>query len=1330
MLSRSGSEIQRSGTHKTGTAASFDYGYAAPLGTSRFGAGIRSASDDHRFLDNLFTSAPTDNAGGSILARGRPVPSVFSPYEASCPEPTIPSGPRRATDPLSSPAQLQSSYSNSSLVYKPSALRKGSTVSTEAMNNTKSKASTPEIPHEIREQASDFVRASSMRTMTQAQELQQLNHSASVIGNAAQKQTSPPPEVSQERPGFFRRMFGSSSNRAHETSSQTQSQLSRRSSIHENDQAKPRPQPSQPHIASQVRPEPKTSKSEPLPGTNPTQQTLNKKASFFRRRKKSVSGEKQPPLPPQIVNAVAAQTASASPNSLRRVMSPYLNTSSTTDAASAVEQERSRPPTSSEDDDDLAVFHSGYTPPPGASLHKALPSEPRVPEIRQPRASSEPRGDPPAPDSPRMKAKVKKARPKTLVHNSSFLADNSETDDRSRSSMVSAVSTTFGLPDDNPNVRNSPVSPLSLAVGKENQAPLGRVASKDTLSSYTVEVSPSPIHLSRSGTPESGYVEQTFLVSTPNGDAGRSQPSSGRSNRVWLQPSNERLNRKSSHSDISLPLEGVRTSPSPPPICPAQVNSEYHSATSLPIVQLEGDELHHETPTSSAPSMAGKDDPTAEDKERARSIYNGDEEFVGKALAASWLGEKSPVSKRTLTAYMGLFDFAGQNLVTAMRKLCGRLILKAETQQVDRILDTFSRRWCECNPFHGFKATGTQLIRGSPSQVFTNNVADVVHTICYSLLLLNTDLHLADIEQKMTRVQFVKNTLPTIRRVVTDAVPHAFDETVNAPHVGARPPLPWTDTASSVPTSPTLPAESEERPSIDMKRNKRLSIRPSMNRTNSEGGVPNTPTGNGPTNLLVSYVWDPDQTQRSWLFDIEHVLKSFFNSIKTEALPLHQSNPVPHVAPIQHANTLSVLPSTLRRTGSVLSKAPSESMSFRGRRGTGLDSMSSRWQSKTRSRNKAYPASTVGSSRTSFDDGNSMWSPTAGSSSWSKFSTGKATTMSVDSFGTYATQGDYKQSIGFANALSQAIIREEGTAGDGESFTHVGLLEDESLGLVGAPWAKEGILKHRHHLEGPEKKAKERSWNECFAVVEKGQLRLFSFNKAGNTKSATMRRLTKSSGAGSGRAPGSNPPVVVGGGNWLANAEQLGSFVLRHCIASTLPPPGFSKTRPHVWALSLPTGAVHLFQVGTAEIAKEFMSTANYWSARSSKEPLFGGVSNIEYGWSDNVINPALVGNPDAPPSRSGAHHSASNSLSQMPRPSMQSSLRGSLDQGFGGVRARLPGDKAAIMEWKPPAQSMMASQLMEVDQLRQLKSYVQNVEDELQKHNELRNAVMLAVSF
>ncbi|KAK7619358.1 Pleckstrin homology domain-containing protein [Phyllosticta citricarpa] len=242
-----------------------------------------------------------------------------------------------------------------------------------------------------------------------------------------------------------------------------------------------------------------------------------------------------------------------------------------------------------------------------------------------------------------------------------------------------------------------------------------------------------------------------------------------------------------------------------------------------------------------------------------------------------------------------------------------------------------------------------------------------------------------------------------------------------------------------------------------------------------------------------------------------------------------------------------------------------------------------------------------------------------------------------------------------------------------------------------------------------QKRFKDRNWNEVFAVIEKGYMKLFTFNSHGKS--------TRNKGK---RRPSAGD--VVGGGNWLDNAEELQSFLLRQTLATILPPPGYSKQRPHVWALSLPTGAVHLFQANTADIVKEFVNTANYWAARLSKEPLVGGVSNLEYGWGEGVINPALIGinRPDTSP--------MSNNVG-MPRPSLQSSIRSSIDHGSSTVKPRLPGDKVPISDWKPPTPSMMASNLMEVDQLKALAAYVKSVEEELSRHQELRAPMLIAFS-
>ena len=591
---------------------------------------------------------------------------------------------------------------------------------------------------------------------------------------------------------------------------------------------------------------------------------------------------------------------------------------------------------------------------------------------------------------------------------------------------------------------------------------------------------------------------------------------------------------------------------------------------------------------------------------------------------------------------------------------------------------------------------------------YTDFWTDVVHTICYSVLLLNTDLHLADIESKMTRTQFIKNTMPTIRRVVADAAPDAFD---NA-RVSMLPPPTRPQGLGNQPSSNSrfsiISSEASE-PTECSRPTYRLSTRPSDHSGNDSIA---TDDDCGP---LVKTSFTGKLS--SWELQVEVVLKNFYNSIRQYRLPLSSGEEQRHM-PDTYQSSASLSAMTggmLRRTNSLLSKAGSETFPARGRMMEGKTS--SRWSSKARSRPRLYPAS-LAQSRTSVDEDQSAISPSM-SSMWSKYSLGRTqTSMSANSFGSDFPVGDYQQSIGFANALSQAIIRNDPAADSMEELVKVGpLLEDESLELEGAPWAKEGILKHKHHLESVDKRAKDRSWSECFTVIEKGWCRLFQFNV--NARSLRQKARNKGPAMGGG---------VVGGGNWMENAQPLGQFLLRHTIASALPPPGYSKARPHVWALSLPTGAVHLFQAGTPEIVREYVSTANYWSARLSKEPLIGGVSNMEYGWSERVINMALVNlSSDTNNTRDNRPPSTlSNPTAPAPpRPSFQASIRSSIDAN--SSRPKLPGDRVFISEWSPPTQSMAASQLLEVDQLRALSTYVKNIEEELRKHNELRGPMLLA---
>jgi PH/SEC7 domain-containing protein len=82
--------------------------------------------------------------------------------------------------------------------------------------------------------------------------------------------------------------------------------------------------------------------------------------------------------------------------------------------------------------------------------------------------------------------------------------------------------------------------------------------------------------------------------------------------------------------------------------------------------------------------------------------------------------------------------------LTWNRDLCAKLHLKAESQEIDRIIEAFSARYYDCNPATIFATPG------------------VVHTITAAMLMLNTDLHIADLNKHMSRSDFVRNALRAI----------------------------------------------------------------------------------------------------------------------------------------------------------------------------------------------------------------------------------------------------------------------------------------------------------------------------------------------------------------------------------------------------------------------------------------------------------------------------------------------------------------------------------------------------------------------------------------
>ncbi|EXJ85818.1 hypothetical protein A1O1_06187 [Capronia coronata CBS 617.96] len=991
------------------------------------------------------------------------------------------------------------------------------------------------------------------------------------------------------RPGFFRRVFGSARNvptanaDAH-TLNALKQQQGRSTPIQDET-----PQPFTPPAKGQ-RPVPRSSHDASANKEN--QPVVTKKTStFFRRRKRSMSTNIPPPLPLTLTSELKSESApvgETSPvSSLRAFMDPYLVGT----PVSSTGHVRTN---------SMQGFYTPTLPPPAFGLMKEASNRPQLAA----HARNESHGS-----NRTLKSNGNPKSTLLISHQDSFLADSSSTDEPSRPSALdenqhfdSDQTDLFGQSVNDPRNRTIAFSTLASPSTDPYKSTTRRPSWKSD------KVSPIP-HLA-SNPPSAATPTDTL--------------------------------RKSNHNASRLKqLEAGHNDSKGSPYASTSDVSEYRSAPTTPLVTEPPARGEVASASSHAPRPDQLQVVTDPYKLRAQKIFDNADDEIDSTSAAAWLGETGPEREHVRKAYMELFDWSDQNLLDAFRGLCERIALKGETQQMDRVVDAFAQRWCECNTSHMFRSS------------------DVVHTICYSILLLNTDLHMADIGQKMTKAQFVRNTLPTIKVVAQGG---EADRTLRG---------------HAIPPGPS-----------------RLS--------GDDSGANDAERQGSESGLYTIESSAEGGSGRTWEMQMDSVLRSFYQSIGQEPLPLSgfQSDTLGPFS--QSNNFLTVGSNMLRRSPSVLSKAHSES--HRGRLVGESRSLGARWMTKARSRPRLPSAQGFGSSRTSIDE-QSTWSPSM-SSTWSRASLGKTlTSVSVDSFGTEATHADYQSSIGFANALSQAIIREDQLDFSIDDGSKAGsLLEDESLELCGAPWAKEGIVKHKCHLEGVDKRSKDRNWSDCFAVVERGWIRLFSFS----SPAKSTRHKTRAPRAGD----------VVGGGNWQDNAEEVWKCMLRHTIASSLPPPGYSKARPYVWALSLPTGAVHLFSVGTPDIVKEFVSSANFWSARLSKEPMMGGVSNMEYGWSEAVINRALI----AVESQGAINSSLS------PRPSTQMSMRSSFEH-VGGGRAKLAGDRAHINDWAPPQQSMFASQLMEVDQLMALQTYVNNVEDELQKHNELRGPMLLAFS-
>ncbi|XP_051507159.1 PH and SEC7 domain-containing protein 1-like isoform X3 [Myxocyprinus asiaticus] len=123
-------------------------------------------------------------------------------------------------------------------------------------------------------------------------------------------------------------------------------------------------------------------------------------------------------------------------------------------------------------------------------------------------------------------------------------------------------------------------------------------------------------------------------------------------------------------------------------------------------------------------------------KRLAKRLYSLD--GFKKSDVARHLSKNNDFSRMVAEEYLSYFNLSGMTVDQALRVFLREFALMGETQERERVLSHFSRRYLQCNP------------NTIPNE-------DSVHTLTCAVMLLNTDLHGHNIGKRMSCTQFINN---------------------------------------------------------------------------------------------------------------------------------------------------------------------------------------------------------------------------------------------------------------------------------------------------------------------------------------------------------------------------------------------------------------------------------------------------------------------------------------------------------------------------------------------------------------------------------------------
>ena len=665
----SGQETSRK-SGRNSTSSSLDAGRAVggmsrqPLAPSRSSASFDNGYQRPELANNTQSSAPIQDSYS------------YRDTDAA-PTPTVPAGPRTDSSPARSARFRPGSSLSNSQTLPPR--RRGSIRTPITLFGRNDRLDLPEnqssrYHQELAKENHHSTNSSAQNPSTPMKSYDSPSAAATATLTAKENQ----------RPGFFKRVFGSSrgtssaindstmprktanSQNSTRTTSRTSSlPIDRNASTLSAD-----PSPQQAHSQKSAGKD-KSSKETP---------TLNKKTSFFRRRRKSIqdnvplpqhtslvepdsNSDWHDPIPPP---RSPYEKGPDSPSSLRRVMNPYLNG-----------QKKSESMNNSNHNNNTAGSRVTPTSTAYSTIRTVTTtntvSTPTVTTVLK-SVSAPAEMEPPTNDRPSMNGgRDSFGEGRTIAGQT----PNRPSDEITRHSP-SHTRTQSDIDKDLPRL---PVDYNAMAYDSklEDAVSDGKIAKKQDASRRRTTSTTSKHDRDNSET------SQTL----PERSSSRQLP------------------------ELSTQTE-FRASREAPTHNSDSIAEDYKSANSKPVSPVVDGPVYGGLPdtdladeTLEAISFPTTDpcEPLAEHRSFAEKLFAGTA-GIDRSETAPWLGEAGSDRSRIRRAYMELFDWKDLSILGALRGFCSSVQLKGETQQVDRVLDAISTRWCDCNPNHGFKATG------------------------------------------------------------------------------------------------------------------------------------------------------------------------------------------------------------------------------------------------------------------------------------------------------------------------------------------------------------------------------------------------------------------------------------------------------------------------------------------------------------------------------------------------------------------------------------------------------------------------------------------------